>query len=105
MGLIPLISIAIIVGIIPLILYFLSTDTICTLLFLLDGYSVGCSLGRACWGHCTQLLVTVGWVFLGLVFAGITLCSIGLLGLGCLVDGSGTRAGCGFLVLSLVNTT
>ena len=78
---------------------------VCTLLSLLNSFSLSYSLGRACWGHCTQLPVTVGWVFLGLVFASIALCSIGLLGLGCLVDGSGTRAGCGSLVLSLVNTT
>ena len=78
---------------------------VCTLLFPLNSYCSSFSLGRACWGHCTQLPVAVGWVFLGLVFAGITLGSIGLLGWGCLVDGFGTRAGCGFLVLSLVNTT
>ena len=77
----------------------------CTLLFYLNSCIVGYSLCRACWGHCTQLPVAVGWVFLGLVFAGITLGSIGLLGWGCLVDGFGTRAGCGFLVLSLVNIT
>ena len=105
MGLVPLISIAIIVGIVPLIMYFLSSDTICTLLSLLNSGSSSNSLGRTCWGHCTQLPVTVGWTFLGLVFAGITLCGIGLLGWGCFVDGSGTRAGYGFLVLSLVNTT
>ena len=105
MGLVPLILIAIIVGIVLLIMYFLSTDGICTLLSLLNSFSLSYSLGRACWGHCTQLPVIVNCDFLDLVFAGITLGSIGLLGWGCLVDGSGTRAGCGFLVLSLVNTT
>ena len=96
MGLVPLISIAIIVGIVPLIFDFLSTGTICTLLSLLDSHFVGYSLGLACWGHCTQLPVAASWVFLGLVFAGITLGSIGLLGCGCLLGCTGTCAGCDF---------